>query len=218
MSLFAYHFARGLLNQAGWPRKLGLFKGEGYDVVMVDEAYGQAMDWGAALGAERPSLALQMIAEIFFPRDWEGEDAPDMKGYVEELRDLAEKPWETAASPQEALALPRFAGKGGSALSVEHFERLELKRAMEGFLLAALAWGLDHPDRFEAWYSSQAAEAEAMLPLAEKAGVEVDNPSLAEYVENCAQLVRHYELLSEEQLPPVPPRLLADAEALGWRV
>jgi len=42
MSLFAYHFTRRMLHEAGWPRKLGLFKGEGYDARVVDAVYTQA--------------------------------------------------------------------------------------------------------------------------------------------------------------------------------
>lgn len=43
MSMFAYHFGRGVLHEAGWPRKLGLFKGEGYEARVVDAVFAQAI-------------------------------------------------------------------------------------------------------------------------------------------------------------------------------
>lgn len=218
--LLAWAFAKRLLHEAGWPRKLGRFKGEGYDMRMVDLAIAEAMTWGAALGAERPSLALQMIAEMYDDRDWEGEDAPNVKVYVEELRENTESPWNTAASPQEAVHLQPWADIG-AALSVEQFDRRDFRVTLDTLLFRALTWGLEHPDRLEAWYSAQKAGDESVLPLATEAGVELDGglPSLAEFVEAGEQVIRDYEQFGKKsELAPVPPRLLADAEALGWRV
>ena len=42
-------------------------------------------------------------------------------------------------------------------------------------------------------------------------------PSLGDFFDYSAQIVGDYER-EIGQLPPVPPRLLADAERLGWRV
>lgn len=219
MSLFAWHFTKRVLHEAGWPRKLGRFKGEGYDARVVDAVFSEAIIWAASLGAERPSLAVQMIAELFVDEDWESDGAPNLKMYVEDRRGQTGSPWNTAVSPEEAVQLLPVADRT-AALSVEQFDSLEFRRGMEEPLFQALLWGLDHPDRFEAWYSSHLAEYESTLPLARKAGLELDDelPSLAEFVENGEQLVREYELLQEAPLPAIPPRLLADAEALGWRV
>ena len=54
MSLFAYHFTRRLLHEAGWPRKLGMFKGEGYDARVVD--------------AERLFLSIKSLKRLHFSR------------------------------------------------------------------------------------------------------------------------------------------------------
>src|SRR5690242_1363608 len=120
MSLFAYHFTRRLLHEAGWPRKLGLFKGEGYDARLVDAVFAQAIIWAAALGAERPTLAVQMLAEQFVDKDWEGEGAPNVRTYVEDKREEADSAWNTAVSPEEAVQLIPLAGPT-AALSVEQF-------------------------------------------------------------------------------------------------
>jgi hypothetical protein len=213
MSIFAFYFAAQLLREAGWPRKLGMFKGEGYDAAMVDVVFAQSIDWGAALGAGRPLLAHQMMAEMFRERDWEGEDAPDVKVFVEGKSES----WSTVASPQEAVEPPQFA-KGMATMSVEQFTDRKMMTAAEPFLFEALVWGLSYPDRFEAWYGAHLAHHESLLPEMRVAGLEIgESPSLEEFYEASEQIVRDY-VQEIGPLPPVPPRLLADAEQLGWRV
>jgi hypothetical protein len=213
MSIFAYFFAGNLLLEMGWPRKLGILKGEGYEAWIVDAAFAQAMDWGAALGAERPLLALQMMAEIH-QGDWEGDDAPNLKHLVESLRGTT---WGTATSPREAVPPGAFA-KHFKTLSVKEFLDRRTATAMEPRMFHALLWGLTYPDRFEAWYSSELAQNESMLPEMREAGLEVDEPrSLPQFAEDSEEIVRDYER-EVSPLPSIPPRLLADAKALGWRV
>jgi hypothetical protein len=220
VSIFAFYFASQLLGEAGWPRKLGRFKGVGYDATMVDLVFAQSIDWAASLGAGRPHVSLQMIAEMFRDRDWDGDDGPNVKVFVEGRREDEAQwgPWQSADSPQEAVPSKVQFGTGMSALSHEQF--LGLKRATEPYLFNALLWGLDNPKRFEAWYSSQAADYESKLPLMRKAGLEIDDelPSLSESFVNSEQVVRDYERDIGPLPSSIPPRLLADAEALGWRV
>ena len=114
--------------------------------------------------------------------------------------------------------MPRFAD-GGSALSVEMFNRPQTMVFMEPVTFHALLWGLIDPDRFEAWYTSQVADYESGAPEAISHGLEIPEtmPSLQQFYENCEQIIRDYER-DVQPLPPIPPKLLADAEALGWRV
>jgi hypothetical protein len=217
-SVLALYFASGLLAEMGWPRKLGMFKGEGYDTSLADMAVGNAIDWGAALGAGRPRLAVQMIAEILRDYDWEGDDPPNIKAIVDGASE--EGSWSTAASPQEAVHLipPVNVAWPKSTISVEEFRDRQLSGAMEWFLLKALLWGLSNPDRFEAWYSSRREDYDSMLPKAQAAGLEVgESVSLPEWFEASEEVVRDYER-DIRPLPSIPPRLSADAEELGWRV
>lgn len=220
MSIFAFYFATQLLRQAGWPRKLGMFKGVGYDAVMVDAAFAQSIEWGAALGAGRPQLALPMIAAMFPDRHWEGDHAANVKGVVQGRREDEPRwgPWGTAASPQEAVPSRIQFATGMAALSHEQF--LGLKGpTTEQFMLDALLWGLDNPNRFEAWYSAKMADYASKLPVYRKAGLEVDDElrPLPQFYEDSEQIVRDYER-DIQPLPSIPARLLADAQALGWRV
>jgi hypothetical protein len=91
--------------------------------------------------------------------------------------------------------------------------------AMEPLLFNALMWGLSNPDRFEAWYESAKAEYESNAPEAISHGLEIHESlsSLPQFYENCEQIVRDYER-DVQPLPPIPPRLLDDATALGWKI
>jgi len=219
VSIFAFYFSSGLLSEMGWPRKLGRFKGVGYDATMVDLVFARSIDWGASLGAGRPHVALQMIGEMFRDRDWDSEDGPNVKIFVEGRREDEAQwgPWQSADSPQEAVPSKAQFAKGMSALTPEQF--LGLKVATEPYLFNALLWGLDNPDRFEAWYGSYVADYESRVPLAHKAGLEIDDKFsfLSESFENSEHVIRSYER-DIGPLPSIPPRLLSDAEALGWRV
>ncbi len=212
MSIFAWYFASQLLSKLGWPRKLGRFKGQAYDAVMVDMAFAQSMDCAAGLGAGRPRLALQLLADIH-QGGWE-DDAPDIVGMGRRLKDK----WSATTSPREAYSLPNFAADM-SAISVEQFNSQQSMVFMEPNTWHALVWGLINPGSFEAWYESQMADFESSAPEAISARLEIDEtmPSLQEFYENSEQIVRDYER-DVGPLPSIPPRLLADAEALGWRV
>lgn len=211
MSMFAVYFAAQLLREAGWPRKLGRFKGVGYDAVVADLAFAQSIEWGAALGAGRPRVALQMIAEMFRDRDWESDQAPDVRMFLD---GAPEARWSTADSPQDAVKPPELA-KGMDTISVEQFKDPKLRTTMEQLLLQALLWGLSNPDRFEAWYGSMLAHRKKMLPMTQAADVQADLPSLQDFFESSTQIIGDYER-DIGPLPSIPRRLLDDAAALGW--
>lgn len=83
--------------------------------------------------------------------------------------------------------------------------------------LQALLWGLSNPDRFEAWYESMLAHRESILPMMQAAGVQADLPSLQDFFESSAQIIRDYER-DIGPLPSIPGKLLDDAAALEWKV
>lgn len=216
MSIFGFYFVSQLLSEMGWPRKQGAFRGEAYDTALVDLTVAQAMDWGAGLGAGRPLLALQMISEMFRDRDWESEEAPKVKQFIGNLAD--QDTWSGASSPVDAVQPVQFAKHYGKSIKPEALQDASLRAAMEHHLLEALLWGLSNPDRFDAWYSSKHASQVSRLPEMIEAGLDVEHvPSLSEFLEYCEQIVRDYER-AIGRLPPIPPRLLDDAKALGWKV
>ena len=63
MSIFGFYFVSEILREAGWPRRKGVFNSTAViDTIILDGATDQMIDWAAALGAGRPTLALQALA------------------------------------------------------------------------------------------------------------------------------------------------------------
>jgi hypothetical protein len=213
MSILGFYFVSSLLREAGWPRKQGLFKGEGFDTFIVDATIDQMVDWAAALGAGRPRLALQVIGEMFRDRDWTGDDAPHIKTFIDGVQ------WNNSANlaPHEVVQPFRVASLGKS-MSLKDFKDARIRGALEQQLLEALLWGLSNPDRFTTWYVFNAQHQESSLPFMRKAGLVVDAlPTLPQFFQDSEQILRDYER-EVSVLPPIPPRLMADAVALGWKL
>lgn len=136
MSIFGYYFVGSLLREAGWPRKQGLFRGEAYDTTIADAAIDQMVDWAASLGAGRPTIALQMIAEMFRDRNWDGDDAPQIKTFIDGVRES----WNGApnAAPREIVQPMRLGSTFGSSISAKNFQDARLRVALEQNVLEAL--------------------------------------------------------------------------------
>ena len=45
MSIFGHYFVGSLVRRAGWPRKLGLFRGEGIATAVTDPYIDLMVDW-----------------------------------------------------------------------------------------------------------------------------------------------------------------------------
>lgn len=103
MSMFGFYFVQALLEQAGWPKKKGLFGGPAYDTFIVDEVIDQMLGWGASLAAGRPKLSLKMTAEMFRDKDWDGDNPPDVKMVVDGSREGWDKVPE--GGPSEVIKL-----------------------------------------------------------------------------------------------------------------
>jgi hypothetical protein len=152
---------------------------------------------------------------MFRDRDWDSDDAPNVKMVIDELAGRAT--WSVAASPQAAVQPPQLGERGGS-ISREEFNEPKWRPIMEQLVLDALLWGLSNPDRLEAWYGANLAHRESMNPTYRQMGLDIElPPPLPEFLANSEQIVRDYER-DIGPLPAIPPRLLDDATALGWRI
>jgi hypothetical protein len=216
MSIFGYYFVGSLLRDAGWPRKQGLFRAEAYETTIVDSAIDQMVDWGASLGAGRPTIALQMIAEMFRDRNWDGDDAPQIKTFI----DGARESWKDAlnAAPRVILQPIRLGNMFGTSISTKDFQDTRLRTALEQNLLEALLWGLVNPDRFAEWYTGNAEDHRSSLDFMRGSGLAVDElPALEDWFGQCEKIVRNYER-DIGLLCAIPKKLLADAQALGLNI
>ena len=215
--LTGFYFFTGLLRETGWPRKQGLFKRLVVDTTVVDLIVDQMITWGASLGAGRPALSLQIIANMFRNRNWDGDDAPQIEGVINSCR----KPRDEAphASPQEYVQPVRYAVHFGATIGAKKLlEESKMRLAWEQYVLEALIWGLADPKRFAAWYADKAQSHASKLGLYQRSGLDVDAmPALDELFGESERIVRNYER-EVGSLPRIPAKLLSDASALGINV
>jgi hypothetical protein len=153
-----------------------------------------------------------MIAHMFRDRDWESDDAPNVKMFVEHENQDA---WSAADSPGDAVQPVQYAKHFGKSMPLEQFQDQRTRAALEQYVVGALLWGLSNPDRFAAWYASE--RENPRLARAREAGLDVGLPPLPDFLAYSEQIVRDYER-DIDPLPSIPARLLADATALGWRI
>lgn len=214
MSIFGFYFVSSLLGKAGWPRKQGIFRGESYDTLIVESAIESMVEWGASLGAGRPRLALQMVAEMFHDRNWSSNDAPDIKTFIDSIQ----RTWSAAFSPLDAVQPVPLAKHFGRSIGTNEFNGSRMRTILEKKLLPAVLWGLSNPRRFEIWYESHSKEHKSRLPLMGEAGLKIDKlPTLSQRFEGSEQIIHDYER-EIAPLPSIPVRLLDDAQALGWKL
>jgi len=213
MSMFGFYYVGSMLREMRWPRKQGFLKGEAYDSKIVEATIGQMVDWAAALGAGRPSLALQMIAEMFRDRDWNAEGAPSIEMFISRSRETWDQ--NPSAAPKEIAPEPSLVKAFGATMSPKNFQDPQLRTALEQQVLETLLWGLANPDRFKVWYDNETRRTTASLPRAKAAGLGVEAlPPLAEWLSHAESVIRDYES-QIGKLPAIPPKLLNDAKSLG---
>jgi hypothetical protein len=218
MSIFGFYFVSSLLREAGWPKKRGFFKKQAIDTIILDGVIDQMVEWAAAIGAGRPTLALQTIAEIFRDRDWSSDSAPSIKQFIESARAEIES-WRVtnASAPHDAVKLSRFARTGPTVdATLLTDERIRL--GLEQWFLEGVLWGFANPEVFEKWYNSRFEDQSRRLPFMRQSGLVIDAlPDLPQFLVNSEEFLRSYER-EIGPLPAIPERLLAEARALGREV
>lgn len=233
MSIFGFYFVSEILREAGWPRRKGVFNSTAViDTIILDGATDQMIDWAAALGAGRPTLALQALAEVFRDRDWDDDERPNIKMFIETARAENES-WRSSSTiaPHEVVQPSRFAGADahrqaaegivkegakwkGPTMSVKDFK--ELRVPLEHWFLEGLLWGISNPQAFESWFQAHYEDQMQRLPQMREAGLAVDDlPDLARSLADGEAILRNYER-DIGPLPAIPDSLLADARSL-WR-
>ncbi len=232
MSIFGFYFVSGILREAGWPRRKGVFNSTAVvDTIILDSAIDQMVDWAAALGAGRPTLALQAIAEIFRGRDWSSDDRPKINVFIEAARTEQES-WRAtdAIAPHEVVQATRYAGADahrqaaegimkrgakwkGPTMDVKDFK--ELREPLEHWFLQGVLWGIGNTKAFETWYRAHYEARTSNLEFMSESGLAIEPPAdLRQFSADCEHILRNYER-DIGPLPAIPEPLLADARALG---
>lgn len=232
MSIFGFYFVSGLMQEAGWPRRKSVFNSTAVvDVMILDHAIDQMIDWAAALGAAYPRLALQTMAEVFRDRDWNSDGRPDIKSFIDAARRENES-WRgtDVLAPHEVVQRARFAGhdahrraaegiqkKGakwkGPTMDVKNFK--ELRVPLEQWFLEGVLWGFGNPDAFGKWFEAHYEDQIWRVPVMREVGLAVDAlPNEAQFLKDSEVILRKYEQ-EISPLPAILASLMADAQALG---
>ena len=215
MSIVGYTYVTSLLHEMGWPRKSGLLRRETYDATLVDMATKEMIHWAAALGAGRPAIALQMIAEMFSDRTWDGDDAPQISVVIHGSREH----WDARpdADPCEIIE-PVPLAKHYARITPQQLQQADIRRYLEQYVLESCIWGLANRDRFAKWYANHAKQFTSKMPLCQLAGLAVETPpELSAFFDQSEQIVRDYEQ-KVGPLPAIPAKLRSDVSALGIEV
>jgi hypothetical protein len=232
MSIFGFYFVSGLMQEAGWPRRKGVFNSTAViDTIILDQAIDQMIDWAAALGAAYPREALQIIAEVFRDRDWNGDERPDIRFFIEAAKRENES-WRGTGvlAPHDIVQPARFAGDDAHRRAVEGIQKKgsswkgptmdvkdfkELRVPLEQWFLEGLLWGFGNPDAFGRWFQTQYEDQIWRVPVMREIGLAVDAlPNDAQFLKDSEVILRKYEQ-EISPLPAIPAILMADAQALG---
>lgn len=210
-----------MLQESGWPRKQGLLGKNVIDSNIFDSVIDQMVNWGAALGAGRPKVALQVLTYMFGGVDWNGPEAPKIKLLVEDLNSKYEERRKSIydISPTTLVEPVRIAEKFGETIRAEALTDKRLTGRLEQDFMFSLLFGLGNKALFEDWHKKQLEKFDKHLPLMKKAHLDIGKlPTLKENYSDCEQIIRNYEGEMDIKLPPIPPTLTADARALGVSV
>jgi len=217
MAIFGFYFVTTLLKQAGWPKRRSVFNSEAIiNTLITDSIINQMIDWSAALGACRPKRALQMIAYMHKDKDWGGENAPRILDFINKAKDVWSSQDKTA--PHDIIGPLNLSKHFGETMRSKDLKDKRISTALEGICQTGLLWGLANPDRFKSWYESDYEKSKENLPMMQESGLKVDSiPNLSEFLKESEEILNGYEK-KISPLPEIPPKLLADARALGREI
>ena len=218
MSIFGFYFVSNLLRKAGWPRKQGVFGKSFIDTTVLDSAVDQMIEWAAAIGAGRPTLALRVIAEIYRDRDWSGAEAPNIKSLINSARKENELWCENnVTSPREVVNPPRFA-KASSRIKSQELSEGSNSTALEQLFVEGLLWGFANPKAFSSYYHTLSTKHQERLDYLKDTNLEIELPlQLDDFYSQSEQILINYEH-EVHSLPRIPEELSVQAHSLGRAV
>lgn len=218
MAIFGLYYTKNMLRLMKWPRSQGVLKKSQYiDSTIFDSTIDQMVDWGAAIGAGKPKLALQVLAYMYSDKDWESADSPKIKMFAEEMNAKYREEGAdfNTTAPHDIVHRVHIAETFGPTIKAEALLDKRLQGRLEQDFLGGLLYGLSNPKSFESWHSYHLAEFEKSKDLYQKMDIGVDRlPTLSETYRDSEEIIQNYEQEMEIKLPSIPDKLLADAKAL----
>ena len=213
MSNVADYLLHGFLSSVGWPIRRFVFFGPRFvKASVLDVATLHVLRFGVGLGAGRPRLAANLIADSF-DRDWTAQAVQELLDDLDEDHGVRgeESPWQAVA--------PLSWSEEGETVAWSVLADDRIGRVYVRAMAKATALGLLHPreaedavDRDRAiWRGTQRKYLQAGLEPTE----EYPWPSNEEFFEHCEDVVRSFEV-ERRSLVEAPPALLASPR-IAWR-
>lgn len=212
MSMFGAYFVKTLLEKEGWPKKSGFFNKLIFDPVLFDITVNQMLLWGVSLGAGRPKLSLQIIAEIHRDKKWDSENPPSIKGVIL----LARENWRKlpASAPSEIIKPVHFTEYYKKTMPAKALLDKRMNFVLETLFFEAIILGLGNPGTFVDWYNKDRDRRNALIKKYKSDGLEVEGSlPIEEWFNSCENILEDY--ISRFQLTnEIPKVLLEEAKLL----
>jgi hypothetical protein len=220
---FPEFFFFGMLRAANWPRNAGFMKKKAVvDPRIVDQLRDGLAQIGVTLGAGRPALGAQLLADIFRDRDWLAWSFSELLSDLDPSDRVAEAPtklpWE-AISQKHGWRLRLAQEPDITKPELMPWDGLDAEfRAQLGFACAeGLIWGLLHPAEAVDAINRHSAELSKNMPMLIRAGLGVDPgfspPNMEQSVSDAEEMVNSYQAECR-QLVPLPATLRQSPELL----
>jgi hypothetical protein len=222
---FPEFFLFGMLRAAKWPRQAGLLKKTlVVDPRIVDHLRVQLVEIGVALGAGRPRLAAQLLADILGNQDWDAEPFSELStnlsselGWSGLSASSSVLPWEcmvrTHLSAEPNVSKPE-------TLRWDWLDKTEVRVLFHVECVAGLVWGLLNPIAAIEAFRVRLAQVERLAPAMGQTNLNIDTKSLAmtpeAWFQQSEDMVHAYQ--EECRLLPAVPAALASSPELAARL
>lgn len=211
MSYFGIYITKNLLSDLGWPKKRGFLQKEYLSTTILDSVTDNMIDLAACIGANRPKLAARILAEVYSDKDWDGNNAPDIKIYVDEI--LKEINKKGVLAPHEFIHPFGFMKKTDK-VPVGILGDKAVQQAFEQQFTFGVLFGLGHKDNYNKWYEDDMERVGKNMRILD--GEKATAPSLHEAIADCEKIVRQYEqeVNTIVDFEDIPKKLLLDIKKI----
>jgi hypothetical protein len=222
MSDFGMYYTINMLRATKWPRKQGLLRKEVIDTLVFDTIIKNMIGWAASLGSGNPKLALRIIASAYKDRKWDGPDTPQIKVFIDGVRESLKANVNKNPAPYEIIEPAQLAKAFGKSMLAEGINDPRLTTKIEDYFIQGILYGLSNHKEYELWYENHLKEnLDMILPFAQKIGMVCEElPSLQQNYINNEEIITLYE----HEVGPLPDfsslplKLISEVRAIGVKV
>ena len=207
---FPDFFVFGMLKSMKWPRKVGLLKKHDVvDPMVVEVLCVQLAELGVTLGAGRPAVAAQLLADLFRERDWAEKPLSELLGVLDPSQRVDAN---STNLPWESISTLRFKP---ASMPWELLANREFRGSVAWLCAEGLVWGLLHPSEAVNAINQHNARVNARVPEYRRAGLALDPGFVAPSAEGAFATAEEMVTAYQEEcrrLVPLPVALAGSPE------